>query len=183
MRPSPDAGPQDPRHIAESIDENIEAVVAVHQRVERSLPTHQRGIARTVALVGRPMFLYLCMAMVAAWVVLNLAAVAAGLKPLDAAPFFWLQGAISLSSMLMTIMILISQNRQARLTEQRAHLDLQVNLLAERKIAKIVSLLEELRLDTPSVKDRYDSVAEAMKRPADPRQVIEALEAKLDLKR
>ena len=78
---------------------------------------------------------------------------------------------------------MITQNRQGRLSEQRAHLDLQINLLAERKITKIIALLEELRRDSPTIKDRYDGVAEAMEHPADPQLVVKALEENADLNR
>ncbi len=65
-------------------------------------------------------------------------------------------------------MVLNTQNRQGRHAEQRSHLDLQVNLLAEQKIAKLIALVEELRRDLPQVRDRVDHVAEAMKESVDP---------------
>jgi uncharacterized membrane protein len=67
----------------------------------------------------------------------------------------------------MTVAILTTQNRVAKLAQQRAQLDLQVNLIAEEKIAKLVALIEELRRDLPSVKDRKDSLAEAMTEAVD----------------
>ena len=67
----------------------------------------------------------------------------------------------------MTVTILTTQNRVATLAQQRAQLDLQVNLIAEQKIAKVIALIEELRRDLPSVKDRKDSLAEAMTEAVD----------------
>jgi uncharacterized membrane protein len=83
----------------------------------------------------------------------------------------------------MSTMILITQNRQTTHAEQRAQLDLQVNLLAEQKVAKLVALLEELRRDMPSVRDRVDQVAEGMKEPVDPHAVLSALEQTLETSR
>ena len=40
--------------------------------------------------------------------------------------------------------------------------ELAENLLAEQKIAKLIALMEELRRDIPTVKDRFDPEAEAM---------------------
>jgi uncharacterized membrane protein len=79
----------------------------------------------------------------------------------------------------MTTMILTTQNRQNREAEKRAHLELQVSLLTEQRTAKIVALLEELRRDLPSVKDRPDPVAEAMQETVAPAAVISALEQSL----
>jgi uncharacterized membrane protein len=55
-------------------------------------------------------------------------------------------------------------------------LELQVNLVSEQKIAKLISLLEELRRDLPSVRDRVDVVADAMAEAVDPQAVITSLE-------
>ena len=77
----------------------------------------------------------------------------------------------------MTTMVLTMQNGQGRHAEQRSHLGLQVNLLAEQKIAKLIALLEELRRDLPIVRDRKDSIAEAMAEQFNPHAVISALEA------
>jgi uncharacterized membrane protein len=73
-------------------------------------------------------------------------------------------------------MVLTAQNRQDREGEQRAHLELQVSLLAEQKTTKIISLLEELRHDLPVVKDRKDRIADAMQERVDPQAVLSALE-------
>jgi uncharacterized membrane protein len=77
----------------------------------------------------------------------------------------------------MTVTILTSQNRVAKLAQQRAHLDLQVNLIAEEKIAKLIALVEELRRDLPSVKDRRDILADAMTEAVDVHAVADELEA------
>jgi uncharacterized membrane protein len=80
----------------------------------------------------------------------------------------------------MTIVILISQSRRSSEAEQRAQLDLQVNLLAEQKVAKLIALLEELRRDIPIVRNRVDQVAEAMEEPVDAQAVLSALQGSED---
>jgi uncharacterized membrane protein len=110
----------------------------------------------------------------------NLVAKACGVRQLDPAPFLWLQGAIALYVAVMSTLVLVTQNRQNRYTEQRDYLELQVNLLAEQKIAKIISLLEELRKDSPALEHRRDSETEDMKRPVDPKAVFSALEHTLE---
>jgi uncharacterized membrane protein len=76
-------------------------------------------------------------------------------------------------------MVLITQSRQSRDQEQRAELELQINLLAEQKIAKLIALVEELRRDLPTVANRVDHVAEVMQEPVDPHAVLSALETAL----
>jgi uncharacterized membrane protein len=95
---------------------------------------------------------------------------------IDPPPFFWLQGMVALSALLMTTMVLITANRQTRNAEERSHLDLQVNLLAERKVAKLIALVEELRRDLPMVRDRIDREADSMQKAVDPDAMMAALE-------
>jgi len=71
---------------------------------------------------------------------------------------------------------LIQQGRQEKLAEQRTQLSLQLSLLSEQKIAKLIALVEELRRDLPSVQDRIDPEAEVMQQATDPQQVLEVLE-------
>jgi uncharacterized membrane protein len=56
---------------------------------------------------------------------------------------------------------------------------LQLHLLSEQKIAKLITLVEELRSDLPNVGDRHDPGAEAMKQAVDPHAVLDALEETL----
>src|SRR5262249_15009922 len=95
-------------------------------------------------------------------------------------PFFWLQGTVALSALLMTTIVVTTQSRQTRHAEQRAQLELQVSLLAEAKVAKLIALVEELRRDLPSVPNRVDPVADAMTENVDPHKVMSALEETLE---
>ena len=99
-----------------------------------------------------------------------------GMTEFDPAPFFWLQGIVGLGALLTATVVLSKQNRFARLEEQRAHLDLKVNLLTEQKTAKLIDLLEELRRDLPNVKDRHDPEAAALQQSMNPELVLAALD-------
>ena len=144
--------------------------------------THQRGIERITAALGRPRSIYVVLTVVALWVGFNAFAGALGVRPPDPPPCDELQAVVGLAALLMTIMVLTTQNRQSKHAEQRAHLDLQVNLLAEQKVAKLIALVEELRRDMPAVPNRVDHVAEVMTEPLDPKVVMNALEGTLDSK-
>jgi uncharacterized membrane protein len=130
--------------------------------------------------LGQPLTFYLIVAFVALWVGFNLNARHLGARSFDPPPFVWLQGVVGLGALLMTIVILISQSRRSSEAEQRAQLDLQVNLLAEQKVAKLIALLEELRRDIPIVRNRVDQVAEAMEEPVDAQAVLSALQGSED---
>jgi uncharacterized membrane protein len=160
----------------EHLNENVAALASLRARADREVNRHQRWVEHFTAEVGRPRSLYVIVALAAGWVGANVLAMHAGLRALDPPPFSWLQGLVGFSALLVTTTILTTQNRQTRDFERRAELELQINLLAEQKIAKLIALVEELRRDLPSVLDRVDPVADIMQEPVDPHAVLSALE-------
>ncbi len=165
--------------LPEPITQNIEAIIKLHARHEQDVSQQQRTVETVTAFVGRPAFLYSILLAITLWVVPNALPRRFGVPRFDPPPFAWLQFALTTASLLVTTGVLVTQNRQENLAEQRAQLTLQLNLLSEQKIAKLIALLEELRRDLPDVKNRYDPEAETMKEATDPHAVILALEETL----
>lgn len=165
--------------LPDPLGQSIEAVIALHTKAEKDMtPTH-RVVEAATAFFGRPIFLYCILLVVTLWMLPNVLSPRLGLPQFDPPPFEWLEYVLSLGSLLISTGVLIVQKRQEKLAEQRAQLSLQLNLLSEQKIAKLIALVEELRRDLPNVKDRHDPEAEVMKQPADPQIVLEALEKSL----
>jgi len=164
-----------------SMTQDVESVASIRARAELRLDKHQRMMEVLTAALGRPRTVYAVLALVVGWVVFNaIAPRALGWRSIDPPPFFWLQGIVTLSALLMTTLVLITANRQTRNAEERSHLDLQVNLLAEHKVAKLIALVEELRRDLPMVRDRIDHEANAMQEAVDPHAMLAALERATD---
>jgi uncharacterized membrane protein len=161
------------------VHRNVATIHEVQGLMQRDVGRHQRAIEYLTRKIARPGSLYALLALVVGWTSYNLSVAHLGWRVPDPAPFFWLQGLVSFFAALVATMVLITQSRQNREAEQRAHLDLQVNLLAEQKTAKIIGLLEELRRDLP-VRDRKDTVATAMQEELDPNVVLRALESTIE---
>jgi uncharacterized membrane protein len=159
----------------------VESVASIRARAEQRLNKHQRMMEVLTAALGRPHTVYATISIVIGWVLLNsIAPKLLDWKSIDPPPFFCLQGVIALSALLMTTLVLITANRQTRNAEERSHLDLQVNLLAEHKVAKLIALVEELRRDLPMVRNRTDREADAMQEAVDPHAMLTALERGLE---
>lgn len=165
-----------PDPLPELISQNIEAIVALHTNAERNLSRHQRWVETATHFFSRPAFLYLIVVIVLLWTLPNAEPKQWNLPQFDPPPFGELGFAMSFGSLLVTVGVLIQQGRQEKLTEQRTQLSLQLSLLTEQKIAKLIALVEELRRDLPSVQDRIDPEAEVMQQATDPQQVLEVLE-------
>ncbi len=156
--------------------QNIEAILSFYEREEKKISGSQRILERVSEFIGRPIFLGIVVIFVVLWILANFLTSKLGYVEFDPAPFFWLQGLVTLGTLLMSSIVLIKQNRSAKMDEIRAHLDLKVTLLTEQKAAKMIDLLEELRRDLPNVKDREDNHASALTQAMNPNLVTATLE-------
>lgn len=166
--------------LPDPLGQNIEAIVALQTNSHRDLPQHHRVVETATSFFGRPAFLYGILLVAALWILPNALPRRFGFRQFDPPPFYWLQGTVSFSALLITTGVLIKQTRQEKLAEQRAQLSLQLNLLSEQKIAKLIVLVEELRRDLPNVEDRHDPEAEVMKQATDPHEIVDTLEERLE---
>jgi uncharacterized membrane protein len=98
-----------------------------------------------------------------------------GWRHVDAPPFSWLQGLVSSNALLLTIAVLIRQNRMSRVAEHHSHLDLQINLLSEQKVTKILQIVDELQRELTALRGRPDSDVAEMTKPADPHALMHAI--------
>lgn len=172
--PPPDAHPANSER--DQISQNIEAVLDFYTREELKISHSQRLLERFSGVIGRPLFLGMILLFVVLWTFANTVAPRFGGIVFDEPPFLWLQGIVGLGALVTATVVLIKQNRLARLAEHRAHLDLKVTLLTEQKAAKLIDLLEELRRDLPNVKNRHDPEAAALQHAMNPGLVLAALD-------
>ena len=159
------------------IEDTVQAIARLHAAHRARATPLQRIVERATARAGRPAFVALLTVLVVSWIALNVAMVVVGRTPLDAPPFFWLQGAVALTALYMTVLILTTQRREDEFTAHREQLTLELAILNDQKSAKIIALLEELRRDDPHIHNRDDAEANVLSTPADPNAVLEAIQS------
>lgn len=157
------------------LDQNTQINTLLKEQAERGLTTLHRPLEQIGILLARPAFIIGALALFSAWIILNLDLNWTTHHPWDEPPFAWLQGLIGLLSLVFTATVLVSQARQGQIAEQRSQLQLQLILLTEQRSAKLISLLEELRVDLPNVRNRVDPEAELMREASEPEAILEAL--------
>ena len=145
---------------------------AEHRRETTRL---QRAIDRLTAIASHPLCVPVLTILIILWISGNLLAPRFGHAPLDPPPFFWLQGSICAASLYVAVLLVSTQRREAQLGDRRAHLILEMAILAEQKSAKTIQLLEEYRRDNPLVANRPDKEARAMSSPADHQTVLDSI--------
>lgn len=137
-------------------------------------PSVADRIASFVArFAGSIWFAVVHLVLVVAWIAINSIP---GLPHWDPYPFTLLTMWASLEGVFIASFILISQNYAMRLSERRAQLDLQVNLLAEQETTKALELLNEIarQVGARSGDDReVQALAEATRLDAVAKQIDE----------
>ena len=157
------------------IEDTIRAIAKLHADHRAEAGPIQRIVDRLTAWIGRPGFIALLTLVILLWTGGNLLAGWAGAQALDVPPFNWLQMVLGLLALYVTILILTTQRREDLLAGYREQLTLELAILSEQKSAKMIALLEEIRRDSPMLKDRVDAEAAAMAVAADPQAVLDAL--------
>jgi uncharacterized membrane protein len=161
--------------LSDPLSQNIADILELEKRESVAAGPAQRRLKEISRRVAQPGYVVLILVVVAVWITFNLVSVRFGIQPFDPPPFPWLQGLLTFTALLTATVVLIAQSRQAKLSEQRAHLDLQINMLTEQKVTKLIHLLEELRGDLPSAPERSDPHVAELKKPTDAAQVMSAL--------
>ena len=161
--------------LAEHIEAMIQVTAKLHADHHKAATRPERALERAVDLLGRPGFIGLMIALALCWTGGNLLALAFGRAPIDAPPFAWLELAVSLTALCVTVLILTTQRRDDQLAQQRERMTLELAVLSEQKLAKIIELLEESRRDNPLLGNRVDASADAMATPADPHSLGDAI--------
>lgn len=154
--------------------DTVEAVSAFHQAHHEGATAAQRGIDRATRALGRPRAVLIVLAVLAIAMAAGVWRDGATMSPILVGVEF----VATVAALLVSMVILVTQTRETRLADRREQLTLELALLSDRKNAKIIALLEELRRDAPSIFDRADPESEAMSAPADLGSVADAIEGK-----
>jgi uncharacterized membrane protein len=160
--------------VPDHIQQTIDTIAGVHIRHRREATRAHRFVEGAVAWVARPGFIALLTAFVAGWAAANLILAAKG-QAFDPPPFPILQDIGTLTALYITVLILITTQREKEIGEHREQLTLQLAILSEQKSAKIIQLIEEARRDNPLIGDRHDAQAKELSVPADPEAVLDAI--------
>jgi uncharacterized membrane protein len=162
--------------------ENLALLEKFDDRAQPGLSLAQRVIERISGIFGSPAYFVFSVAFIVAWALINAWGVHAGWRHVDPPPYSWLQGIVSSNALLLTVAVLIRQNRMAQMAEHRSHLDLQINLLTEQKVTKILELVDEMHR---GVRDLHGAPPEhprepmeEMTKPTDPHALLDAIKGK-----
>jgi uncharacterized membrane protein len=151
---------------------NINTLLAARRESERRRSGQDRLADTITRFTGSMLFVYLHALLFGGWIVWNLGWIQ-GLPVFDPT-FVILAMSASVEAIFLSTFVLISQNRMQAAAEKRAELDLQISLLAEHEVTKLMELLDGVarklgvEVDDPEIAEVEQDV--------DPGAVLEALE-------
>jgi uncharacterized membrane protein len=166
--------PQQTPALAGVVHRNIQALLEVQRQCDEARSTEERAADRITAFAGTMRFVYLHAALFGGWIILNLGLIP-GIKPFDPFPFVMLAMWASVEAIFLSTFVLISQNRMMTLAEKRSELDLQVSLLAEHEVTRLIHMVDALsrRLGMP---EPTDTEILELKEDVAPEVVLEEIE-------
>jgi uncharacterized membrane protein len=160
--------------IASVVERNIKSIEK-HRRDAENARTFQERIADAITRIsGSLTFVLLHVVWFGVWVAANVGFF--GIEPFDPFPFGLLTTIVSLEAIFLSTFVLVSQNRQSEIADRRAQLDLQINLLAEYEITRLLKLQDAMAKHAGIEEVDSDEMNE-LENDVEPEAVLEKLES------
>lgn len=126
-----------------ALEENVQAIKRWERAILLARSTAEQISDWIACTAGSGPVLVLHVVWFGFWVTVNAGAIR-GVPPFDPFPFPFLTMTVSLEAIFLALFVLASQNRLARQSDKRSHLDLQIDLLAEREMTAVLQLLQDI---------------------------------------
>ena len=155
--------------LSDVIERNIRTIISLRLKAagERSVQT--RIADAVTSFSGRMIFVYVHILWFGAWILLNTGRV--GVRPFDPFPYGLLTMVVSLEAIFLATFVLISQNRLSEEGERRADLNLQIGLLAEHELTRVLHMLDAIQ-DKIGIENDKDSELADLEMETKPEDVL-----------
>ncbi|WP_183579636.1 DUF1003 domain-containing protein [Mucilaginibacter sp. X5P1] len=118
-------------------------------------------------ILGSITFLIVCIIIFVVWITYNLNAS----KPFDPFPFPVLEMTVSIFAIILSVSVLINQNRQGKIDKVSQQVEFEVNVRAEEEITKMLTMLHEIQQKLGIATHAGDKELEEMKSSTDVKEI------------
>lgn len=154
------------------VERNIHALIN-HRKKDESTKTKEERIAdRITTFTGSMLFVYLHLGLFGTWILWNSGLL--NVKPFDPS-FVVLAMFASVEAIFLSTFVLISQNRMNAQSDKQAELNLQVSLLAEHEITRLITLVSAMAKKM-NIEAAHDSEISELSKDVFPEKVMETME-------
>jgi uncharacterized membrane protein len=161
-------------NLAGVVERNIHTLL-LHRRQEQGSRSREQRVADAIGrFAGSMRFVYIHLVVVGLWVAINLKwlPIMSAFDP----TFVVLAMVASVEALFLSTFVLITQNRMAELADKRADLDLQVSLLAEHEVTRLITLVTAMA-ERMGLEVAGDPELEELSQDVAPEKVMETMEA------
>ena len=162
-----------PPSLSSVLERNISALSERRTRDEAKASTQEKFAEAITRFTGSMPFVYIHLAIFGFWIIANLGWIP-GVLPWDES-FVVLAMWASVEAIFLSTFVLISQNRMQAAADKRADLDLQISLLAEHEITKLVTLVSAIA-EHIGVKSEVDEELDEITQDVAPEAVLDEIE-------
>ena len=132
-----------PAQPPKAIRQNIITVLRLESAALRQRTHADKAADAIAAFTGTIAFVALHLVWFGIWATIDLGALSI-IRPFDPYPFQLLCMIVSMEGVLLATFVLIKQNRMGYLSDRRAHLDLQINLLSEQEVTRLLQMTDRI---------------------------------------
>ncbi|MBA3915158.1 MAG: DUF1003 domain-containing protein [Acidobacteriales bacterium] len=125
------------------VHSHIESIVKQEEEALERRSGPERLADRVAGFTGSLSFVLLHLLLVLAWLAVNTATLPL-VRPFDPYPFSLLGVIVALEAVVLSSFILMRQNRMMRRGDRRDHLNLQVDMLTEKEVTKLLQMVRAI---------------------------------------
>lgn len=153
-------------------------MLQVRQQAKRRMTAHQRLADRITRVIGTMGFIFSQAIFITLWLAINLGIVH-GIRPFDPFPFSLFSALTTVESIFLATFVLISQNRMRDRDDRRDELDLQINLLTQHEVTRLIDLVDRMA-DRLGVESKDGKALDELKQEVPPEKVLRVIERELE---
>ena len=131
------------RNMPSAAMESIEAIARLEQEFLQRRTLWNRMVDGIADFTGSVAFVLIHVVLFALWILVNTGSLKF-VRPFDPYPFVLLGMGVSCEAVLLSTFVLMKQNRMSVRSERRDHLHLQIALLTEKEITKVLQALQHI---------------------------------------
>jgi len=159
--------------LSKVVERNIRTIIQLRLQAARARSVQDRIADAITAFSGRMAFVYMHMAWFGVWIPLNIGRM--GVRPFDPFPYGLLTMVVSLEAIFLATFVLISQNRLSEEAEHRADLALNIGLLTEHELTRVLQMLDAIQ-DKMAIENHANSELADLEMETKPEDVLAEIE-------
>ena len=159
--------------LSKVLERNIRTISYLRLQASRARGLQERLADAITTFSGRMIFVYVHIVWFGLWILLNTGRLS--VPTFDPFPYGLLTMVVSLEAIFLSTFVLISQNRLSAEAESRANLSLQIGLLTEHEVTRVLQMLDAIQ-DKLGIDNDEDSELADLEMETKPEDVLAEIE-------